>query len=230
MKENYIEVSKRCEKWNRVFLIIIIASLFMATYAQAIFFSGQNALLLLLQKTVPTLFVFSLLFTLGEAAMIFNLYRYMPKEHSGIRLLLMALMVLEFATLIVRQFIDPFGPCQVVTPIVYRLLNIVMIVVAVYSWVKFAGRLRTFGIFILVIMLYNFFGTFIHYLFPSDDVVLYKMFSMGVLPPEDHPICTSQAHHGGEGVVVRFRRMVIQLIVRKLRFQIVSSGKAGGQG
>lgn len=174
-RKSYIGVPKRCEKWNRIFLIVIIASLFIATYAQHILFSGQNMLFLLLQKAVPYSFVFSVLFALSASALIFNQYRYMPKKYYGMRLLLLALIIFEITSLIVRRFIDPFGSYHEVIPITCSLFNLVILAMAICWWVKFTGRLRIFGIFVLITLSYNFLGTFFYYFFHFDNVLLYNV-------------------------------------------------------
>lgn len=175
IRKRSIEVSKCCEKWNRMLLIVIIASLFMATYARHIFFSGQNVLFLLLQKAVPYLYFFSVLFTLSACILIFNQYRYMPKKYSGMRLLLLALMVLEVAVLIVRHFIDSLGSFREVTPITCSLLNLVILAMGICWWTQFTGRLRIFGIYVLLTLLYNFTGTFLYYFFHLNNIILYNI-------------------------------------------------------
>jgi hypothetical protein len=175
MKESYIKVSKRCDKWNWVLLIVAMMSLIIATFGREFIYSGQNVLLLLLHSVVPYLFIFFILFTLSELGMVYNLFRNMAKEHRWIRGILVAWMVLGTASLAIGYLFNMLSPYRAIPLVIRSLLTIDMIALSICLWVQFAGRLRAFGIYVLATLLYSFSGGWVFYICDIDNYTLYNV-------------------------------------------------------
>ncbi len=151
MKRSSVRVSKACDVWNVVFLLVGAVSLLLEQYMTDIVnFTHGGAMSLLLAK-VYYLGVFGILFTVCEAALAFNLARHLKKCGESVYWLLYVWIVVRVGLFALGN-ISSFDPTlNIVRQVAGVAYNLVMLAVGIVFCIRYRGWLRWLGILPLVL-------------------------------------------------------------------------------
>ena len=151
MKRSSVRVSKACDVWNVVFLLVGAVSLLLEQYMTDIVNLTHGGAMSLLLAKVYYLGVFGILFTVCEAALAFNLARHLKKCGESVYWLLYVWIVVRVGLFALGN-ISSFDPTlNIVRQVAGVAYNLVMLAVGIVFCIRYRGWLRWLGIRPLVL-------------------------------------------------------------------------------
>ena len=146
-----MEVSRACDVWNVMFLLVGAVSLLLDRYMTDIVNLTHGGAMSLLLAKVYYLGVFGILFAVCEAALAFNLARHLRKCGESVYWLLYVWIVVRIGLFALGN-IPSFDPTlNIVRQVVGVVYTLVMLAVGIVFCVRYRGWLRWLGILPLVL-------------------------------------------------------------------------------